>query len=181
MRGLKGRKAKGKRALRRLMTVTIRQADLTDPGDAERVIRLTDAYAQDPMGGGKALPTEVKERLIPAMIQHGNVDAYLALHDDDAIGLATTIAKFSTFAAAPTLNVHDIYVHPDHRGQGTGRTLLAHIEERAREQGYARLNLEVLTRNPARRLYERAGYQPQSEYWVKPLDDEGLGYATPPP
>lgn len=162
------------------MTVTIRQANLTDPTDAQRITHLTNAYAKDPMGGGKGLPKDVKERLVPAMIEHGNTHAFLALENDQALGLATTITKFSTFAAAPTLNVHDIYVLPDRRQEGIGHALLDHLENHAHEQGYARMNLEVLTKNPARHLYESAGFQPQSEYWVKPLDDDGPGYATPP-
>lgn len=52
-----------------------------------------------------------------------------------------------------------IAVAPDAAGRGLGRTMLAAAETAARETGCDRLRLEVRADNePARRLYERAGY-----------------------
>lgn len=161
------------------MTVTIRQADLEDRSDADEIVRLTDAYARDSMGGGEPLPPAVKERLVEAMREHGGVEVFLAEEDGSAVGLATVVYKFSTFAAAPTLNVHDIMVMEPHRGREIGQRLLHAVEDRARARGCSRVNLEVLEENPARRLYEREGFTPRSEYWVKVLDEEGPGYASP--
>ena len=45
------------------------------------------------------------------------------------------------------------------RGRGVGRALLAALRELAREQGYRALSLSVDRQNPARRLYERAGFR----------------------
>lgn len=160
------------------MGVTVRMADLSNPEDADAVVRLTDAYARDEMGGGQPLPDEVKDRLVPAMLEHGNVDVLLADHEGAPIGICTLVYKFSTFSAAPTLNIHDIAVLPEHRDQGVGRKLLDTAEVLARKRGCARMNLEVLDENPAKRLYERAGFEPKSGYWVKPLTDEGESYAS---
>jgi ribosomal protein S18 acetylase RimI-like enzyme len=52
-----------------------------------------------------------------------------------------------------------IAVRDGHRGEGIGRRLLDALTELAREHGIARLSLSVETENPARRLYERAGYR----------------------
>lgn len=159
------------------MRATIRRADLDDPDDAADIVRLTDAYARDPMGGGQPLPEPVKEALVPAMREHGGVEVFLAEVDGAAVGVCTVVDKFSTFAAATTLNVHDIAVLDEHRGEGIGRALLDRVEERARERGCARVNLEVLDDNPARRLYERAGFEAKSTYMVKPLTGKGDSYA----
>lgn len=187
------------------MPVTVRMADLTDPDDAATVVELTDAYARSETGGGQPLPDAVKDDLVPAMLEHGNVDVLIAeiggeqiLSDREAlaqaeadgeqpdaaadgptpVGICTVVYKFSTFSAAPTMNIHDIAVLPEHRGQGIGRKLLDTAEVVARKRGCARMNLEVLDQNPARRLYERAGYEAKSTYMVKPLTSAGESYAS---
>ena len=38
-----------------IMSITIRQADYSDPADAAALVDMLDAYARDPMGGGKPL------------------------------------------------------------------------------------------------------------------------------
>jgi GNAT superfamily N-acetyltransferase len=161
------------------MAPRIRRADLADPSDAEAIVELTDAYARDPMGGGEPLPGSVREELVPAMREHGNVVVWLVEDEasGDPVGLATCIVKFSTFAASATLNVHDIAVLEDRRGEGIGRGLLDEVEAWARERGMARVSLEVLETNPARRLYERAGFEPKSTFMVKPLTERGDSYA----
>lgn len=58
--------------------------------------------------------------------------------------------------------IYSIAVHPQHRGQGLARLLLAQLEERARHNpGIARLSLEVHPDNKAAgSLYESCGYSP---------------------
>lgn len=160
------------------MTVSIRRADLSDRSDADAIVEMTDAYARDPMGGGEPLDEPVREELVDAMREHGGIEVWLAEHEEaGAIGILTCIVKFSTFAASSTLNVHDIAVLEEYRGDGIGVRLLEAGERWAREQGLARMSLEVLEENPARRLYEREGFEAKSTYMVKPLTEEGDSYA----
>ncbi len=51
-----------------------------------------------------------------------------------------------------------VAVTPRHRGRGVGRCLLDALAARAAEHGYDRLALNVHIRNPAARLYSRAGF-----------------------
>ena len=51
-----------------------------------------------------------------------------------------------------------VAVTPEHRGRGIGRRLLDALAARAAEHGYDRLALNVHLRNPAARLYSRAGF-----------------------
>lgn len=46
------------------------------------------------------------------------------------------------------------------RGEGIGTLLLAELEAEARRRGISTLGLSVEPTNPARRLYERRGYEP---------------------
>ena len=58
-----------------------------------------------------------------------------------------------------------MYVAPDSRGRGLGRTLLAALEELARYLGYALARLDTGDKQPgARRMYEHAGYASVPDY-----------------
>ena len=64
-----------------------------------------------------------------------------------------------TFSAKPLLNVHDLAVHREYRGQGVGRRLLDAVEAEARRLGCCKLTLEVRRNNSvAKGLYERIGF-----------------------
>jgi GNAT superfamily N-acetyltransferase len=56
-----------------------------------------------------------------------------------------------------------IGVARSHRNQGIGGRLLDALAARARELGHACISLAVETGNPAVRLYERHGFQPDQE------------------
>lgn len=62
-----------------------------------------------------------------------------------------------------------IAVVPSKRGHGIGEQLLTSLIERARESGYDALSLSVEPGNPARKLYERHGFEvvdQGSEAWT---------------
>jgi len=85
----------------------------------------------------------------------------LAWAGETPVGIAVCFRGFSTFAARPNLNLHDVAVRPDHRGRGVGRGLLQAVEARARALGCCKLTLEVLTGNgPALQAYTRFGFKP---------------------
>ncbi|HVU50217.1 MAG TPA: GNAT family N-acetyltransferase [Polyangia bacterium] len=139
--------------------VTIVEADLADPAQARDVVAMTAAYAEDVMGNGGALAPEVLDRLVPALREHPTTVVLLAYVGGAAVGIATCFIGFTTFAARPLLNIHDLAVVPEHRGRGVGRALLAAAEEAARRRGCVKLTLEVQQHNArARRVYEAAGF-----------------------
>ena len=64
-----------------------------------------------------------------------------------------------------------IQVRPECRRRGYGRTLLGVFAEQGAESGYRLLHLGVHKDNPARALYEQAGWQlagTQPATWVDP-------------
>jgi GNAT superfamily N-acetyltransferase len=137
------------------------EADLNDSAYYPTIIRLLDAYSSDPMGDGKPLSEETREALIPGLPKHPTTTVFLALHNSEAVGIAICFLGFSTFAAKPLLNIHDLAVLPEYRRQGIGRQLLAAVEQKARETGCCKLTLEVLENNhPAKRIYEQFGFAP---------------------
>jgi ribosomal protein S18 acetylase RimI-like enzyme len=144
--------------------VEIVEADLDRLAHQEAVLALTDAYAIDPMGSGEPLPAAIREQLIDGLRKHPTTVILLAYVDGELAGIATCFLGFSTFAARPLLNIHDLAVSPEHRGRHVGVELLAAVEHKARELDCCKITLEVGdTNDRAKALYERAGFsQPTS-------------------
>jgi ribosomal protein S18 acetylase RimI-like enzyme len=69
--------------------------------------------------------------------------------------------------------LYDVYVEEAHRGRGVGRRLMQILEDRAREMGLGRIELNVFGHNAgARRLYESLGYREIARQLSKELDRE---------
>lgn len=159
-------------------TLIVRLADYAEAADAARVVALLDSYARDPMGGGKPLSDDVRERLVPGLAAHSGAFSLLAFAGDEALGLANCITGFSTFAARSLVNIHDMAVLPEARGRGVGRALMLAVEAEARTRGACKITLEVLSGNDtAKGLYAALGYgdyalDPQAGtalFWEKKL------------
>jgi GNAT superfamily N-acetyltransferase len=143
------------------MSVKVVPLDLYDLAQAEIWLELLDHYAQDPMGGSDGLSDYAKLNLVRTIREVPGFHGALAWLDGKAVGLIDCFAGFSTFAALPLLNVHDIVVRQGLRGQGIGQALLAWAEARARQLGCCKLTLEILSGNTrAMASYEHAGYAP---------------------
>ncbi|MCA9089314.1 MAG: GNAT family N-acetyltransferase [Planctomycetaceae bacterium] len=137
----------------------IRLADWDLPEDAGAIADLVNTYAQLPTGGGEALPPDVLSQLVPALRKMRGAFVLLAYHQAQPIGLAICLQGFSTFAAKPLINVHDLVVVPEHQGQGVGTQLLRSVEAHARTLGCCKVTLEVRCENLlASKLYRRLGY-----------------------
>lgn len=139
--------------------VNVVEADLDRPQHQSDVVNLVDAFAMDRTG--KPLSVQARGDLIPGLQHHPTTHIFLAYRDDGAVGIAVCFRGFSTFAARPLINIHDLLVLPQCRGQGVGRQLLQAVEQRAREMGCCRLTLEVQENNHrAMQVYEAAGFRP---------------------
>lgn len=140
--------------------------DYRDPKQAQQLVNLLDAYARDAMGGGEGLSEEVRTHLCERLAQHPTALSAIAYVDGQAAGLINCFIGFSTFAARPLLNIHDIAVVPAYRGHGLGTALMEYAEKLACERSCCKLTLEVLAGNTiARELYRKQGY---AEYRLDP-------------
>ena len=140
--------------------VRILQADLDEPSHGMAVLAMTRDYARDPMGNGADLPDHLQAVLVERLKAHPTTLIFLAFHDDRPVGIVTCFLGFSTFAARPLVNIHDLHVVADHRRRGVGRSLLEAVERRAREIGCCKLTLEVQENNhDALELYRGFGFE----------------------
>lgn len=141
------------------MSTRIIEADLADPAHAEAILAVLDSYSRDPIGANQPLAPDAVARLIDGLRQHPTTLVFLATVDGGAAGIAICFRGFSTFKAKPLINVHDLAVLPERRGQGIGRKLLEAVEARARELGCGKITLEVRGDNHrARGLYDSFGF-----------------------
>jgi ribosomal protein S18 acetylase RimI-like enzyme len=151
--------------------LTIELADYRSPRDAADLVALLDAYARDPMGGGTPLADDVKARLVGDLAANPHAFSLLARLDATAVGLANCFVGYSTFAAAPLVNIHDLAVLAGHRNKGIGRALMTAIEAEGLKRGACKVTLEVLSGNPAKRLYTALGY---GDYQLDPATGHAL-------
>jgi ribosomal protein S18 acetylase RimI-like enzyme len=137
----------------------VREARLDDPDDRRAVTELVDAYARDPLAARRPLPEDVRARLADGLREHPTTMVFLAIDDGRPAGVAVCFLGFSTFAARPLINVHDLAVLASSRRRGLGRLLLRHVETKARELGCCKVTLEVREDNDAARaLYRHVGF-----------------------
>jgi GNAT superfamily N-acetyltransferase len=156
------------------------QADLTQLEHAQAYLALMSHYASDPMGGGEDISDFAKQNLVNSLLKRTDVFIVLVFKDKQPAGLLTAIEGFSTFACKPLLNVHDVVVYSDFRGQGVSALLFAEIEKIAKARDCCKITLEVLEGNEiAKKAYTKqgfSGYQLTPEFgnalfWSKSLKD----------
>jgi ribosomal protein S18 acetylase RimI-like enzyme len=153
--------------------------DYALPAHRQALVELLDSYACEPVGGSTPLSDDVRRRLPDFLQNHPASRVWLAFLDGEAVGLATCVLSYSSFAARPLVNIHDLVVHPDYRGRGIGRALLEHVERDARATGCCGLTLEVRGDNlAAQKLYASFGFVGSSKtepsyhsaFWKKRFD-----------
>lgn len=157
------------------MSLRIEAVDYHNKEHADALLDMLNHYASDPMGGGEALPEATKKKLIEEMAKRATVFSFLAWSENNqAIGLVNCVEGFSTFAAKPLCNIHDIAVREGYRGQGIAQKLMDAVKQEATRRGCCKLTLEVLTGNePACLAYRKYGFKPyqldpkmgQAEFW----------------
>lgn len=157
-------------------TIHIRRADLHNSvEDAQAIVKLLNEMALIPVISGRPLPDDVQQRIVPGLAAHPTSAVWLAWDGEVAVGVLVAIGGYSTFYAAPTLNIHDLCITSTHQGRGIGTSLLMAAEEYAKCNGCAKLTLETRRDNPsARRLYKKLGYAADHEddetfFWEKKI------------
>lgn len=155
------------------MSITIVDADYDNPLHAQHIVEITNAYAQDEMGGSAPLPETVQREMVAGLRATPNAISLLAYEGETPLGVANCFIGYATFKARPLINVHDLAVMPQARGRGVGKALLDAVAARAQRMGACRVTLEVLENNPARRLYEREGFaygEPRYLFMTRSVD-----------
>lgn len=101
--------------------------------------------------------------------------ALICERDGVAIGFAVYFFSYSTWLGKPGLFLEDLFVLPEHRGDGAGKALLVRLAQLAVDKGCGRMEWNVLNWNsPAIGFYESLKARPQSEWTTYRLHGEAL-------
>ena len=91
------------------------------------------------------------------------------------VGYALFFTNFSTFTGRPGIYLEDLYVSPNMRGKGFGKSLLAYLAKLAQEKNYTRVEWSVLDWNePSIQFYRSIGAIPMDGWTVQRLHGQAL-------
>lgn len=153
------------------MTLSIRPAR---PDEAGLVLDFIRALAEYEKLADHVVATEAE---IVAALFGENPKAFcnIAEWNGEPAGFAVWFYTYSTFSGRHGIWLEDLFVHPQFRGQGIGKALIAALAKRCVDEGLPRLAWWVLNWNePSRVFYRSLGAKAQDEWTVKRLDGEAL-------
>jgi ribosomal protein S18 acetylase RimI-like enzyme len=147
--------------------------DYSNPAHRQAVSDLINVYIDDEMGGGNPLPATEAIRLVESLEKHPKSVVILAETAGVFSGLLVAFENFSTFTVRPMINIHDLIVRKEYRGQSVGRKLMDAVIGEAGRRQCSRITLEVRNDNlSAQKLYRSLGFEeaePVHFYWRKYL------------
>jgi Acetyltransferases len=101
-------------------------------------------------------------------------EAIIAELSGKPAGFIIFFHNFSSFAGKPGLYIEDIFVHPQFRGMGVGKSLMVRCGQIAEERNCGRMEWSMLDWNPAKQFYEHFGGEAQKEWVIYRLDEKGI-------
>ncbi|WP_426596029.1 GNAT family N-acetyltransferase [Cellulomonas sp. McL0617] len=128
---------------------------------------LTDMFATS--------PAESVHALDPGALTAPGISFWTARDETGALLGCVALTEL----AALDGELKSMRTSPDARGRGVGAAMLAHVLTEATGRGYRTVHLETGTEDyfaPARRLYERAGFEPCGPFADYRLDPNSVFY-----
>jgi GNAT superfamily N-acetyltransferase len=100
--------------------------------------------------------------------------SFLAELEGEPVGYITYYFTYSTFLAAPTLFLEDIFVQEKHRRSGIGRALFRHCVQEALDKGCGRIEWCVLDWNTKAMEFYLAQGGEKMDWTFFRMDREGM-------
>ena len=110
------------------------------------------------------------KQFIKQRLENGDSTIFISINDDASLnGFVQLYPSFCSVSMIPILILYDLFVDPDIRTKGIGRSLMNKAAQYAQENGFKRLELSTAKDNfIGQSLYESLGYE---------VDDEFLHYS----
>lgn len=148
--------------------IQINQADVDDLADVAELMDLYRIFYGQPSNRPAA-----EQFLFERMINHESV-IFLARDtaSKQAAGFLQLYPTFSSVSLQPVWILNDLYVRPEYRRQGLGRTLMQSAIDLVKARGDKGLTLQTASDNlTAQALYESMGFQQDTssryyELWI---------------
>lgn len=142
--------------------LTIKNAEEKDAGVILEFIRALADYEK--MSGDVVADEQL---LKENMFRKKYAECIIAYLGDRPVGFALYFHNFSTFLGKPGLYLEDLFVKPEHRGKGIGKSLLRHLAKIAKQRDCGRFEWWVLDWNtPSIEFYKKLGAKPMDEWTV---------------
>ena len=153
---------------------TIRPATEGDIGTVLALIKELAVY-EKMENEALASPTDMQAALFPPDGGRPLAEALLCEENGVPVAFALFFHNFSTFIGRAGLYLEDIYVKPEYRGRGIGKTLFSRLATIARERGCQRFEWSCLDWNaPSIAFYEGMGAVPMADWTVYRLSGNAL-------
>jgi len=142
--------------------------------DTALILRFIEKLAEYEKLSHEVVATEaaLRENLFG---QRPYAEVLLAYWGGEPVGFALFFHNYSTFLAQPGIYLEDLFVDPEHRGQGIGKALLVKLARISMERGCGRVEWAVLDWNePSIGFYRGLGAIAKDEWTVYRLTGEAL-------
>jgi len=113
---------------------------------------------------------DFRRKLTP-YVEGGRTEAWIAEDENGALLGYLLLGEGGGFLTPEAHGfIFDVWVTPEHRGEGIGKFLVSWAVDWARSKGYRKIKLEVSDSNPrARHVYEELGFRYERHYMGKNL------------
>jgi GNAT superfamily N-acetyltransferase len=145
-----------------------------EPGDVATILELIRGLAEyeKALDEVVATPADIAKALF---CDHPTAHGLICEEGGIAIGFAVYFYNYSTWTGKNGLFLEDLYIRPEHRGGGAGKSLLKYLAQHAVKMDCARFEWNVLDWNePAITFYQSFGAEPQNEWVGYRLSDQAL-------
>lgn len=116
-----------------------------------------------------------EEILMESLFDRRAAEVIIGEHDGEPVGFALFFHNFSTFLGRPGIYLEDLYVRPEMRGKGYGKTLLSFLAKLAIERNCGRFEWWCIDWNePSINFYKSIGALPMDEWTVYRVHNEAL-------
>lgn len=142
-------------------------------GDTFLILCFIRRLAEYEKMGGEVVATE--EMLREWIFEKKKAEVVFALEEGKEVGFALFFHNFSTFLGRAGIYLEDLFVLPEYRGRGYGRSLMSILARIAVERGCGRLEWWCLDWNtPSIEFYSSLGAVPMDEWTVYRIAGETL-------
>ncbi|MFN8534676.1 MAG: GNAT family N-acetyltransferase [Dehalococcoidia bacterium] len=142
------------------------------PDDIPEIVRLIRGLADYEHLPAEPNPERLREHLFG---DRPSAEVLIAEREGRVVGFALFFPNYSTFLTQPGIYLEDLFVEPEHRGVGIGKTLLVRLAAIAVERGCGRLEWAVLNWNePAIGFYQALGAAALDDWHTRRLTGEAL-------
>lgn len=116
-----------------------------------------------------------EEILMESLFIRKAAEVVIAEYKDEPIGFALFFHNFSTFLGRPGIYLEDLYIRPEMRGRGYGKTLLSFLAKLALDRNCGRFEWWCIDWNePSIEFYKSIGAEPMDEWTVYRVHGDAL-------